>query len=142
MVRTIRGAELSTVIKKLPVRVVRVPSSQARPPRIDPFRRGQRTELMVTPGSLSFGGRSIPLDSVTKAQWFTPRDLPIPLCAILRIEALDEVFDLSVEPMRLSRKDLPFETELAQFSILGKRAKVLIAVGMVGFVLLRILWGR
>lgn len=97
---------------------------------------------MVTPGSLSFGGWSIPLDAVTKAQWFTPRDFPIPLYAILRIEASGEVFDFWVEPRLLSRKCLPFEAEPAQFDILGKRTKALIAVGIVGFVLLRLLWGQ
>jgi hypothetical protein len=87
------------------------------------FRYGSDGTLVVTSSALQFEGWIIPIATIERAYWFTPSHYPLPVFAILRVQAKGEVFDFSIEAWRLSWKKLPFSTQHAEFDTIGRRGR-------------------
>lgn len=127
------------VTKILPAKALRYGSDVADEPNVWSFRGADRGQLTVDPEGLVFGSWSVRRREVIDAHWFTAREMPIQLTAILRVRTRDHVFEFAFEPWRLSPTELPFGVDRSEFSILSGRAKLVLAAGLaaaiVGFAL-------
>lgn len=114
--------------KTVKTKLLRMHPAEEYIPQLGAFRNGERVELSVDEAGLNFGAWSIPADKVTSAYWMTPKDEVIPLMAILRVLTANEAYVFSISPWHLRILDLPFVVEKTQFSMMGKRGKVVIFI--------------
>jgi hypothetical protein len=122
--------ERPTTTKTVTAKALRHGTEVAPAPNIWNFRKADRGRLTVNAEGLAFESWSIPRRAVIDAQWFAVGDMPIQIAAILRVRTRDGVFEFAVEPWRLSEAELPFAVDRAEFSILSRRAKLLMAGGL------------
>jgi hypothetical protein len=132
---------MSTVTKTLPAKALRHGVEVAPAPNVWSFRQADRGQLTVNPEGLFFGSWSILRRDVVDAHWFSAREIPIQITAILRVRTRDHVFEFAVEPWRLSATELPFVVDRADFAILSGRAKLFIAAGLAAAILVLALAG-
>lgn len=121
---------MQTTIKIVSVKALRHECDVGPAPNVWSFRRAKRGQLTVGAEGLYFESWNIPRGEIIEAHWFTARDIPLPLMAILRVRTSAQVFEFSMEPWRVPVRELPFDVERVEFSILSRRAKVFVACAL------------